>query len=127
MLYQRGCRDGLWADNVLGRAFGDVCAHAKAGRLRAAIRCGVGTFLAAGLVGAVGQWLMTKSYMFAPPSIVALVSYLHIVFSVFFWHDFMRLFAKFSAKPWHRPYLNFGDFGERECGEKAVIKLKFTF
>lgn len=83
MLYQRGCRDGLWADNVLGRAFGDVCAHAKAGRLRAAIRCGVGTFLAAGLVGAVGQWLMTKSYMFAPPSIVAPVSYLRIVFSVF--------------------------------------------
>lgn len=42
-----------------------------------------GLFIAAGLVGVVGQWLMTKSYMFAHPSIVAPVSYLRIVFSVF--------------------------------------------
>lgn len=41
-------------------------------------------FVLCGITGALGQWLMTKSYMFAPPDIVAPVAYMRIVWSVLF-------------------------------------------
>lgn len=41
-------------------------------------------FVLTGITGALGQWLMTKSYMFAPPDIVAPISYMRIVWSVLF-------------------------------------------
>lgn len=41
-------------------------------------------FVLCGITGALGQWLMTKSYMFAPADIVAPVAYMRIVWSVLF-------------------------------------------
>ena len=35
-------------------------------------------------MGAIGQWFMTKSYMFAPPGIVSPIGYMRIVWSIFF-------------------------------------------
>ncbi len=40
-------------------------------------------FLLCGLMGAAGQWCMTSSYMFAPAGIVAPISYMRIVWSLF--------------------------------------------
>lgn len=40
-------------------------------------------FILTGVVGTIGQWLMTKSYMFASPDVVAPVAYMRIVWSVF--------------------------------------------
>lgn len=40
-------------------------------------------FILTGVVGTIGQWLMTKSYMFASPNVVAPVAYMRIVWSVF--------------------------------------------
>lgn len=42
-----------------------------------------GLFVLCGITGTLGQWLMTKSYMFAPPDIVAPIAYMRIVWSVF--------------------------------------------
>ncbi|WP_181566385.1 DMT family transporter [Helicobacter monodelphidis] len=40
-------------------------------------------FVMAGVIGTIGQWLMTKSYMFAPASVIAPISYMRIVWSLF--------------------------------------------
>ncbi|MGX2971657.1 DMT family transporter [Helicobacter sp. T3_23-1059] len=40
-------------------------------------------FILTGVVGTIGQWLMTKSYMFASPNVVAPITYMRIVWSVF--------------------------------------------
>lgn len=39
-------------------------------------------FILTGITGAVGQWLMTKSYMFAPAGIVSPMTYMRIVWSL---------------------------------------------
>lgn len=41
-------------------------------------------FILCGITGAIGQWLMTKSYMYAPPDIVAPIAYMRIVWSLIF-------------------------------------------
>ena len=43
-----------------------------------------GLFVLTGITGAIGQWLMTKSYMFAPPGIVSPIAYMRIIWSLFF-------------------------------------------
>ena len=43
-----------------------------------------GLFILTGIMGAIGQWFMTKSYMFAPPGIVSPIGYMRIVWSIFF-------------------------------------------
>ena len=40
-------------------------------------------FVLTGITGAIGQYLMTKSYMYAKPGIVAPIAYMRIVWSVF--------------------------------------------
>lgn len=42
-----------------------------------------GLFALSGIIGTIGQWLMTKSYMFAPPDVVAPIAYMRIVWSMF--------------------------------------------
>lgn len=39
-------------------------------------------FVLTGITGAIGQWLMTKSYMFAPAGIVSPITYMRIVWSL---------------------------------------------
>ena len=39
-------------------------------------------FVLTGILGTIGQWLMTKSYMFAPPDIVSPIAYMRIVWSL---------------------------------------------
>ncbi len=41
-------------------------------------------FALSGITGAIGQYCMTKSYMFAPPGIVAPIAYMRIVWSLLF-------------------------------------------
>lgn len=57
-------------------------------------------FIATGVSGAIGQWLMTKSYMFAPAGIVAPITYMRIVWSlllgVALGDSFPSLFASFG-------------------------------
>ena len=43
----------------------------------------LGLFILTGITGAAGQYLMTKSYMYAKPGIVAPIAYMRIVWSVF--------------------------------------------
>lgn len=43
-----------------------------------------GLFILTGVVGTIGQWLMTRSYMFASPEVVAPITYMRIIWSVFF-------------------------------------------
>lgn len=40
-------------------------------------------FVLSGILGTIGQWLMTKSYMFASPDIVSPIAYMRIVWSLF--------------------------------------------
>lgn len=39
-------------------------------------------FVLTGVIGTIGQWLMTKSYMFAAPDIVSPIAYMRIVWSL---------------------------------------------
>lgn len=41
-----------------------------------------GFFVLSGILGTIGQWLMTKSYMFASPDIVSPIAYMRIVWSL---------------------------------------------
>lgn len=64
-------------------AFGMLLPIEKMGGFTLPDTLGWTLFILTGLSGTIGQWLMTKSYMYAPVGIVAPITYMRIVWSVF--------------------------------------------